>query len=162
MALQRATAPLQDRIHRQAFAPSHAHRPSGRHALVTARPFERPATLDEEALLHALRAVRRGDFGVRLPAGRPGMAGEIAEAFNDIIDLSQRTSVELRRIGRVVGREGRFGDRASIGGASGAWARNIESVNKLVTDLTEPSVEVSRVLGAVARGDLSQRMALGM
>jgi len=127
---------------------------------VTARPFERLATLDEEALLHALRAVRRGDFGVRLAGGQPGMPGEIAEAFNDIVDLNQRLAVELRRIGRVVGRDGRFGERASIGAATGAWARNIEAVNQLIADLAEPSVEVSRVLGAVARGDLGQRMAL--
>ena len=99
---------------------------------MTARPFERPATLDEEALLHALRAVRRGDFGVRLPAGRAGMAGEIAEAFNDIVDLNQRTSTELRRIGRVVGRDGRFGDRASIGAASGAWAGLAEISSSLM------------------------------
>src|SRR5207302_720596 len=36
----------------------------------------------------------------------------------------------------------------------------VSSVNVLIGDLTQPTVEVSRVLGAVARGDLSQRMAL--
>jgi PAS domain S-box-containing protein len=128
--------------------------------VVTARPFERPGTLDEEALLHVLRAIRRGDFAARLPAGRPGIAGEIADALNEIAELNQQTALELRRIARVVGREGRFGQRASIDGATGAWARSIESLNQLVVDLTEPSVEVSRVLGAVAKGDLSQRMAL--
>src|SRR5206468_1322675 len=40
-----------------------------------------------------------------------------------------------------------------------SWARNEAAVNQLLFDLTEPMLEVSRVLDAVARGDLSQRMA---
>jgi HAMP domain-containing protein/signal transduction histidine kinase len=107
-----------------------------------------------------LRAVRRGDFKVRLPAGQTGIAGEIAEAFNDIVELNQETARELRRISRIVGREGRIRQRASLPAAGGEWARNVESVNQLIDDLTEPTIEVSRVLGAVAKGDLSQRMAL--
>ena len=43
-------------------------------------------TLNERQLLAALRAVRKGDFSVRLPSDRTGIAGEIAEAFNDIVD----------------------------------------------------------------------------
>jgi methyl-accepting chemotaxis protein len=121
---------------------------------------QRPDGLDEQAILLALRSLRRGDFGVRLPPGRPGTLGEIADAINDVADLSQRTSTEIRRISRTVGRDGRIGQRASIGPARGAWERNIESVNGLISDLTEPTVEVSRVLEAVARGDLSQRMAV--
>ncbi len=27
-----------------------------------------------------------GDFGIRLPSGQPGMAGEFSEVFNDIIE----------------------------------------------------------------------------
>ena len=109
-------------------------------------------------LLEALRRVRRGDFRVRLPAGEGGLAGEIADAFNDVVELNQRTAQELQRISRTVGREGRISHRVSIGPA-GSWARNEASVNQLVSDLTEPMLEASRVLDAVARGDLSQRMA---
>ena len=56
------------------------------------------------------------------------------------------------------GREGRISHRVSIGPA-GSWARNEAAVNQLVFDLTAPMLEVSRVLDAVARGDLSQRMS---
>ena len=90
---------------------------------------------------------------------RRGIAGAVAEAFNDIVELNQRTAEELRRISRAVGREGRISHRVSIGPA-GSWARNEAAVNQLVFDLTEPMLEISRVLDAVARGDLTQRMAL--
>ena len=91
---------------------------------------------------------------------RPGSTGAVAEAFNDIVELNQRTAQELRRISRAVGREGRISHRVSIGPA-GSWARNEAAVNQLVFDLTEPMLEISRVMDAVARGDLSQRMATG-
>ena len=75
-----------------------------------------------DQLLAALRAVRKGDFSVRLPSDRTGIAGDIAEAFNDIVDLNERTANELRRMTTVVGRDGRIGQRASIGAVTGGWA----------------------------------------
>ena len=119
---------------------------------------ERPDGLDGSALLAALRSLRNGDFRVRLPEGKAGIEGAVAEAFNDIVELNQRTAQELRRVSRAVGREGRISHRVSIGPA-GSWARNEAAVNQLVFDLTAPMLEVSRVLDAVARGDLSQRMS---
>ena len=113
--------------------------------------------IDGSTVLRALRALRNGDFRVRLPEGETGLAGSIAATFNDIVELNQRSADELRRISRAVGREGRIRHRASIG-SSGGWARSEEAVNQLVLDLTEPMLEVSRVLAAVARGDLSRRM----
>jgi signal transduction histidine kinase/HAMP domain-containing protein len=118
-----------------------------------------PDGLDGAALLSALRALRNGDLRVRLPEGEAGLAGAVAEAFNDIVELNRRTAQELRRISRAVGREGRISHRVSIGPA-GSWARNEAAVNQLVFDLTEPMLEISRVMDAVARGDLSQRMTM--
>jgi PAS domain S-box-containing protein len=118
-----------------------------------------PDGLDGAAVLGALRALRNGDLRVRLPEGEAGIAGVVAEAFNDIVELYPRTTEELRRLSRAVGREGRISHRVSIGPA-GSWARNEAAVNQLVFDLTEPMLEISRVLEAVARGDLTQRMAL--
>ncbi len=40
-----------------------------------------PATLDSHYLLAALRALRKGDFSVRLPIGLTGIDGEIGEAL---------------------------------------------------------------------------------
>jgi methyl-accepting chemotaxis protein len=119
---------------------------------------DKPSGIDEAALLAALRALRSGDFKVRLPEGQTGIAGTIADTFNEIVELNQRTAQELQRVSRAVGREGRIKHRVSIGPA-GSWAQSEAAVNQLVLDLTEPMLEVSRVIDAVARGDLSQRMA---
>src|SRR5947207_5175379 len=101
---------------------------------------------DARQLLAALRSVRRGDFSVRLPLGDTGVAGDIAEAFNDIVELNEQMANEVSRLSRVVRRDGRIAERASIGDVKGGWARTIDSVNLLVGDLTRPTSEMARVL----------------
>src|SRR3984893_1881146 len=115
--------------------------------------------LDQKQLLAALTAFKRGDFSVRLPDVWIGMAGKIADTFNDVIGMNQRLARELDRIGQVVGKEGRISQRASLGDVSDCWAEAIGSFNGLIGDLVHPTSEMARVIGAVAKGDLSKTMA---
>ena len=119
-----------------------------------------PDTLDEKKLLKVLTDFRRGDFSARLPVDQVGTAGKIYDTLNDVIDLNQRMANEFARISTVVGKGGNIKQRASLPSATGDWQTCIESVNTLVTDLVQPTTEVARVIGAVAKGDLSQTMAL--
>src|SRR5881392_3007654 len=115
--------------------------------------------LDSKQLLAALTAFKRGDFSAQLPDDWTGIAGKVADTFNDVIRLNQRLTQELARIGRVVGKEGRIKQRASLGEASGSWADAMRSVNNLIGDLVHPTSEMARVIGSVAKGDLSQTIA---
>jgi HAMP domain-containing protein/signal transduction histidine kinase/ActR/RegA family two-component response regulator len=115
--------------------------------------------LDSKQLLAALTAFKRGDFSAQLPDDWTGIAGKVADTFNDVIRLNQRLTQELARIGHVVGKEGRIRQRASLGGASGSWADAMRSVNNLIEDLVHPTSEMARVIGSVAKGDLSQTIA---
>jgi len=117
-------------------------------------------TFDERQLLAALVALKRGDFSARLPTEWTGVAGKIADTLNDVLDLNERLAKEVERVSRVVGREGRITQRASLPAARGAWSNLIESINTLIDDTTRPTNETARVIGAVANGDLSQTMAL--
>jgi len=87
-----------------------------------------------------------------------GVAGKIADAFNDAVRINQRLKQELARIRHVVGRKGRIAQRASLADVSDSWAKTISSVNDLIEDLVRPTSEMARVIGAVAKGDLSQEM----
>src|SRR6185437_9573773 len=114
----------------------------------------------QRKLLAALLALKKGNFTARLPVGGDGIDGKIADVFNEVIELNQRMANELERLSRVVGKEGRISQRAGIGAVSGSWADAVDSVNALVSDLVHPTNEMARVIGAVAKGDLSQSMAL--
>ncbi|MCW2990737.1 MAG: hypothetical protein JWM73_1331, partial [Solirubrobacterales bacterium] len=113
-----------------------------------------------EAVLAALSAARDGDFSVRLSARRRDVVGEVQAGVNDLIEMNARMAKELQRLARVVGREGRMTERATLPGLYGGWADSVEAVNSLVDDLVRPTTEVGRVIAAVAQGDLSQKMAL--
>src|SRR5262249_17375377 len=118
------------------------------------------STVDARPLMGALRGIKKGDVGVRLPVDQAGMEGALAEALNEVADLLENSTREFARIGRVVGKEGKIKQRASFGAATGSWAEWGESVNTLIGDLVQPTEEVARVIGAVAKGDLSQRILL--
>ena len=48
----------------------------------------------------------------------------------------------------------------SVPGISGGWAEEVAAINMLIDDLVWPTTEVTRAIGAVAKGDLGQSMAL--
>ncbi|HEX2850348.1 MAG TPA: HAMP domain-containing protein, partial [Acidimicrobiales bacterium] len=133
-------------------------------ATADAGPDGHAAASVEEAALHdlldALRAVKNGDFSVRLPARRNTLAGQVAEAFNNLVEMNARSAKELARVAKQVGRDGRMTERFSIPDARGEWAQKAASVNTLISDLSRPTTEVARVIEAVAKGDLSQKVAL--
>jgi hypothetical protein len=111
-------------------------------------------------ILKVMVAYRNGDFSVRLPATWTGVLGKMSDTMNDILSVSQRRAEEVVRISRVVGKEGRLRQRLSVPGVTGGWSDEIESLNTLIDDLASPTTEVTRAVGAVGKGDLSQAMAL--
>ncbi len=111
-------------------------------------------------LLHALQAMRSGDFSVRMSGDYLGIDGKIADTFNEIIAANERMAQQLERVGQVVGREGKTRQRVKFGLASGSWADMEGSVNTLIDDLLWPTREVTRAVAAVAQGDLLQTVKL--
>jgi len=116
--------------------------------------------LDVKLLLATLMALKRGDFSTRMPSDWTGMSGKIADTLNEIIETKETMVQVVTEVSRVVGREGRLTQRAAVPHMVGGWATIISSVNTLIDDLVRPTTEMARVIGAVAKGDLSQTMAL--
>src|SRR5215510_15296071 len=100
---------------------------------------------DTSQLLSALMAFKRGDFSARLPEDWTGVPGKIADTFNAVIEMNERMARELERIVRVVGKEGRISQRASIGEVTNSWADAIQCINVLIGDLVQPTSEMARV-----------------
>src|SRR3981081_1927651 len=99
---------------------------------------------DLTLLLRSLQTMRDGDFSVRLPGHWTGVAGKIADTFNEIVTANQQIAQELKRAGQVVGKEGRTRERTRFHQSKGAWGEMETSVNRLVDDLLRPTTDVTR------------------
>ncbi len=115
---------------------------------------------DLSILLSSLQTMRDGDFSVRLPGNWTGVAGKIADTFNEIVTANQQMAKELKRVGKVVGKEGRTRERMRFDLPKAAWGEMEVSVNTLVDDLLRPTTEVTRAIAAVAKGNLTQTVQL--
>src|SRR5215471_4380262 len=122
-------------------------------------PSDLPSA-DLAAILSSLQTMRTGDFSVRLPGSWTGLAGKIADTFNDIAAANQQMMLELKRVGQVVGKEGRTRERTKFHESRGAWGEMENSVNTLVEDLLRPTTEVTRAIAGVAQGNLTQTVRL--
>ena len=116
--------------------------------------------LDPKQLLQVLTAVKKGDFSVRLPTVWAGIDGKIADSLNDIVEMMSDSTKEIERVSRMVGREGKLSQRVTSLAPRGSWKSRVDAVNELIDNLVRPTTEMARVIGAVAKGNLTQTVAL--
>jgi hypothetical protein len=96
---------------------------------------------------------------VRLPGSWTGLSGKVADTFNSIVAANQQMAEELKRVGQVVGKEGRTRERTRFHESRGAWGEMEVSINTLVEDLLRPTEGVTRAIAAVAQGNLTQTLS---
>jgi methyl-accepting chemotaxis protein len=99
--------------------------------------------LDTKLLLATLMALKKGDFSARMPSDWTGVPGKIADVLNEIIETKEKMVSAVTDVSRVVGREGRLTQRASVPGVVGGWSTIISSVNTLIDDLVRPTTEMA-------------------
>ena len=119
-----------------------------------------PVSPDLSIILASLQTMRAGDFSVRLPGSWTGLAGKIADTFNEIVSANQQIAQELTRVGQVVGKGGKTRERTRFHESKGAWGEMEVSVNTLIEDLLRPTTEVTRAIAGVAQGNLTQTVRL--
>ncbi|MEU0586184.1 HAMP domain-containing protein [Streptomyces sp. NPDC006132] len=114
---------------------------------------------DLRPLLAAMTAARDGDF-TKVPETGHGMVAELNAVFNQIMDRSIHFTTEVRRVKRELVRHGRLDERLSASPGQGLWTSRVDDVNQLLDALVAPAANATRVLDAVAGGDLTQRVDL--
>ncbi|MER6420793.1 HAMP domain-containing protein [Streptomyces sp. NPDC001137] len=110
-------------------------------------------------LLAAMTAARDGDF-TKVPETGHGMVAELTAVFNQIMDRSTHFNGEVQRVKRELVRHGRLDERVTASPGQGAWTSRVNDVNQLLDALVAPAANATRVLDAVAGGDLTQRVDL--
>ncbi|MCC3371648.1 HAMP domain-containing protein [Cohnella sp. REN36] len=116
--------------------------------------------LEAGDILNALMAFKKGDFSYRMPYHLTGLAGKVADTFNEVLEMQESLLQEAQAVARVVGKEGKHTRRFVHKNSGGDWETVVESLNGLVVDLIQPTSEMVRVINAVAKGDLSQKVDL--
>lgn len=119
-------------------------------AATTVHPLTPESTADLAKLLAALRAVRDGDFSVQLPGDWTGLAGKIADTFNEIVASNRTLASELARFGDAVGRRGGTRQRLAADRRGGAWGEMEGSVNTLSNLQAEKTRELERLNESLA------------
>ncbi|MFC8512282.1 HAMP domain-containing protein [Streptomyces sp. NPDC057257] len=110
-------------------------------------------------LLAAMTAARDGDF-TKVPETGHGIVAELTAVFNQITDRNTHFNTEVQRVKRELVRHGRLDERLAASPGQGAWTARVNDVNQLLDALVAPAANATRVLDAVAGGDLTQRVDL--
>jgi HAMP domain-containing protein/signal transduction histidine kinase len=105
-------------------------------------------------------AVATGDLTKKIDVDARGEILELKTTINTMVDQLSSFTVELTRVAREVGREGRLGGQAEVEGVSGTWKRLTENVNELAGALTRQIRAISEVTSAVATGDLTRTISV--
>jgi signal transduction histidine kinase/CheY-like chemotaxis protein/HAMP domain-containing protein len=134
------------------------HDPHGDAAAAPLRLCDDGGGLAPEALAAALAALRRGEFSLRLAVEGSEPARRVAEEWNAVAENAQRMREALVALAHAAGREGQLRARADAGDLAGGWAEGIDAVNGMLDQLSAPAAELSRVIGAVADGDLTHKL----
>ncbi|QPP08917.1 response regulator [Streptomyces bathyalis] len=114
-------------------------------------------------VLRALRALRDGDFTARVQVAAdavPGVHTELADTVNQLATRAEHLAGELTRVRANVVRRGRVDERLTASPGQGMWTDSVHAANTLLETLLGSTAEATRVLAAVADGDLSRRVDL--
>src|SRR5688572_29547543 len=105
-------------------------------------------------------AVANGDLSRKITVDVRGEILQLKEAINTMVDQLRGFASEVTRVAREVGTEGKLGGQAIVPGVAGTWKDLTDSVNAMATNLTVQVRNIAEVTTAVARGDLSRKIAV--
>ncbi|KAJ2090743.1 histidine kinase osmosensor [Coemansia sp. RSA 986] len=104
------------------------------------------------------KAVAAGDLTRKVQVPLNGEMGELKATINTMVDQLSTFAVEVTRVSKEVGTEGKLGGKANVVGVHGTWRRLTDNVNDMAMNLTNQVRSVVAVTTAIADGDLSKKV----
>ena len=108
----------------------------------------------------AATAIAEGDLSRKITVSARGEVAELADTINSLTDTLRLFAIEVTRVAREVGTEGKLGGQAEVPNVAGTWKDLTEAVNLMAANLTDQVRGIAQVSTAVARGDLSQKITV--
>ncbi|RDY65319.1 hybrid sensor histidine kinase/response regulator, partial [Lysobacter soli] len=106
-------------------------------------------------------AVAKGDLSRKIAVDVKGEILQLKETINTMVDQLNGFAAEVTRVAREVGTEGKLGGQAQVPGVAGTWKDLTDNVNSMASNLTAQVRNIAEVTTAVAKGDLSRKIAVG-
>ena len=105
-------------------------------------------------------AVANGDLSKKITVDVRGEILELKNTINTMVDQLSSFAVEVTRVAREVGTEGKLGGQAEVKGVAGTWKDLTDNVNSMASNLTAQVRNIAEVTTAVANGDLSKKITV--
>jgi HAMP domain-containing protein/CheY-like chemotaxis protein/signal transduction histidine kinase len=105
-------------------------------------------------------AIASGDLSKKITVDVSGEILQLKQTINTMVDQLNAFASEVTRVAREVGSEGKLGGQAQVSGVAGTWKDLTDSVNSMAGNLTAQVRNIAEVATAVARGDLSRKIAV--
>ncbi|HTO96874.1 MAG TPA: response regulator, partial [Myxococcales bacterium] len=105
-------------------------------------------------------AVANGDLSQKITVDVKGEILELKNTINTMVDQLNSFASEVTRVAREVGTEGKLGGQAEVAGVAGVWKALTDNVNFMARNLTTQVRGISKVVTAVANGDLAQKLTV--
>jgi methyl-accepting chemotaxis protein len=117
-------------------------------------------TIQVRDIANVATAVAKGDLTQKMKADVKGEVLDLKENLNQMVDSLNVFAGEVTRVAREVGTEGTLGGQANVPNVAGTWKELTNNVNTMANNLTTQVRDIARVATAVAKGDLTQKMAV--
>src|SRR5207248_620006 len=105
-------------------------------------------------------AVANANLSQKITVDVKGEILELKATINTMVDQLNAFASEVTRVAREVGTEGKLGGQAEVPGVAGVWKALTDNVNFMARNLTTQVRGISKVVTAVANGDLSQKLTV--
>jgi methyl-accepting chemotaxis protein len=107
--------------------------------------------------------LKKGNLETTMNLNGVKLEGDIAKVTGDLEDLRDTIKGIVTEVNRVVylaGAEGQLRERLKLNGVDGSWKDLGESLNQLLKNISEPVLEINRIVTAMSMGDLTQTFAM--
>jgi methyl-accepting chemotaxis protein len=105
-------------------------------------------------------AVSRGDLSQKVSVNVNGELLDLKDNLNQMVDSLNIFAGEVTRVAQEVGTEGKLGGQASVPNVAGVWKDLTDNVNYMASNLTTQVRGLVKVVTAVSKGDLTQKLTL--
>ncbi|KAK7178094.1 hsp90-like protein [Paraphaeosphaeria sporulosa] len=103
-------------------------------------------------------AVAHGDLSRKIERPARGEILQLQQTINTMVDQLQSFAIQVTKVARDVGTEGKLGGQAEIDGVKGMWNELTVNVNAMAQNLTAQVRDIAQVTTAVAQGNLTRKV----